>query len=77
MQKITMRFEEPPVLEKQPEKEQIALQRQQMAAAGEWKQLVVAMVVVVRLEMMVVMVMVMRMMVTVMVQRQHTGNRWM
>ena len=35
MQKITMRFEEPPVLEKQPEKEQIALQRQQMAAAGE------------------------------------------
>ena len=50
-----MRFEEPPVLEKQPEKEQIALQRQQMAAAGEWKQLVVAMVVVVvvRLEMMV------------------------
>ena len=34
MQKITMRFEEPPILEKQSEKEQMALQRQQMAAAA-------------------------------------------
>ena len=34
MQKITMRFEEPPILEKQSEKEQIAMQRQQMAAAA-------------------------------------------
>ena len=34
MQKITMRFEEPPILEKQSEKEQMAMQRQQMAAAA-------------------------------------------
>ena len=34
MQKITMRFEEPPILEKQSEKEQMALQRQQLAAAA-------------------------------------------
>ena len=46
MQKITMRFEDqPPTLEKQPEKqrqqqqsekEQMQLQRQQMAAAAGW-----------------------------------------
>ena len=35
MQKITMRFEEPPILEKEKsEKEQMPMQRQQMAAAG-------------------------------------------
>merc|ERR1719239_861737 len=38
MQKITMRFEEPPILEKQSEKEQMALQRQQMAAAAGGQQ---------------------------------------